>query len=559
MVESGSYTPEQIERRRAIAMAMMNPGKTPKIEHWAQGLDLLGKTALGSHMMNRADDMDRERRAADNKVLEALMGGGQTAPAAAPVGNAGVNPMGSLPQMPNAAPGKIYGNDEASPLDPPSGDDRDRAIRTIIAEAGNQGPTGMNAVGSVIRNRAVGGGATPSQVVMAPNQFEPWNTAGGRAKMAAIDPNSPQFQQASQALESAYAGNDPTNGATNFYAPKAQAALGRPAPAWDNGRGVDIGDHRFFGGANAPVAAALTQTAQAQPAQGGILSGATPQQRAAIVAGMNASEGSPARAIAMSLMQTLAKPRDQWVDERGADGSFYQKNTLTGERKVVEKSDVLPDAAVRQKIDIAKAAKPETTINNTVNPILKGVGDRFNEDMEVAKASVPQIQGIFEARRALDQGAITGLGADPKLFMAKAANLFGLGSDAASNTEVLRSSIGNSVLAKAKTLGANPSNADRDYIEKVVGGSIALEEKSMRRLLDMQEKWARDAIKRANSAGQKMLQSKPKELEGVAGLLAVDEPPDYTAWSTANPMEAPQSVPAPGRVRKFNPATGKIE
>jgi len=163
--------------------------------------------------------------------------------------------------------GRVYSNDEPSPLDPPSGRDRDLAIRTMLAEAGSQGPEGLQAVGSVIRNRAVAGnygGDTPTGVVTARNQFEPWNTPQGRQRMGGYDPNGPAYTQASQALERAYAGEDPTRGATHFYAPKAQAALGRRPPSWDNGRGEDIGDHRFFGGA-APNMEASAQSRQPRP------------------------------------------------------------------------------------------------------------------------------------------------------------------------------------------------------------------------------------------------------------------------------------------------------
>lgn len=147
---------------------------------------------------------------------------------------------------------KLYRNNEPSPLDPPSGEERDAMIRTVLAEAGNQGPVGMQAVANVIRNRAVNGGYggdTAEGVVTKPNQFEPWNTAAGRARMASYDPSSPAYKEAAAAVDRTYQGFDPTKGATHFYAPGTQAALGRRAPSWDDGTGNDIGDHRFFGGA----------------------------------------------------------------------------------------------------------------------------------------------------------------------------------------------------------------------------------------------------------------------------------------------------------------------
>ena len=87
------------------------------------------------------------------------------------------------PQSPSvvnasAAP-RIYDQSARKPLDPPAGADRDMLIRAIHGEAGNQGPEGMRAVASVIRNRAANGGYggdTVPGVLQAPNQFEPMNT-----------------------------------------------------------------------------------------------------------------------------------------------------------------------------------------------------------------------------------------------------------------------------------------------------------------------------------------------------------------------------------------------
>lgn len=149
-------------------------------------------------------------------------------------------------------PNRIYDNNEPSPLDPPSGRDRDLAIRTIYGEAAREPAQGQAAVANVIRNRAVAGigGDNPTDVVTAKNQFEPWNTAGGRARMMNIPAD--QYDNIGKTVDRAYSGldADPTGGASHFYAPVAQAALGRNVPAWAQGQpSQDIGGHRFIGGA----------------------------------------------------------------------------------------------------------------------------------------------------------------------------------------------------------------------------------------------------------------------------------------------------------------------
>ncbi len=310
----------------------------------------------------------------------------------------------------------------------------------------------------------------------------------------------------------------------------------------------------------ANVAAALQPAAGAPPA--------TAQPPAPVQVAQNAPAGLPGAPDNKAAVAKMLNDPNPYVRKLGISlGQNLITKQLEGDKPTDEMREYSlyrqqggKDSFFDYKSGLKKAGAQNISVNNTVDPIVKGVGERFNESMDLAKASIPQIQGIHEARKALDDGAITGLGADPKLFLAKAANLFGLDEKAAANTEVARSAIGNSVLAKAKMLGVNPSNTDRDYIEKVVGGQIQLEEGSIRRLLDMQEKWARQSIQRANSEGEKLLRAQPKELEHIAPLLSVQEPPSYAEFLKANPRAAAQTVTTGAqKVRKFNPASGKIE
>jgi hypothetical protein len=180
----------------------------------------------------------------------------------------------------------------------------------------------------VVRNRAVSGqfgGDGVEGVLTKPYQFEPFNTPQGRARMAAIDPNSAAYRTAAQAVERAYAGDDPTRGATHFYAPKAQAALGRAAPSWDNGQGVDIGDHRFFGGAGAPaVTAGMSPdavSAQSRQPQADV-SAIPPQQREYITRLL----GNPyTRAYGAQLLSEYTKPSAAQFGVIGTDPATGQE------------------------------------------------------------------------------------------------------------------------------------------------------------------------------------------------------------------------------------------
>jgi hypothetical protein len=124
--------------------------------------------------------------------------------------------------------------------------DRDMWIRTVIGEAGDD--PSAPAVASVVANRMRQTGQSATQTVLAHGQFEPWSTRS--RELMSYAPDSPAYQNAAGVVDSVISGKtpDPTNGATMFYAPVAQKALGRAPPSWDDGTGVQIGAHKFFGG-----------------------------------------------------------------------------------------------------------------------------------------------------------------------------------------------------------------------------------------------------------------------------------------------------------------------
>ena len=66
---------------------------------------------------------------------------------------------------------RLWREEALSRIDPQQ---RDLVIRTIVGEAANQGERGMQAVAAVIGNRMAQSGRGGDQVVLAPNQFEPW-------------------------------------------------------------------------------------------------------------------------------------------------------------------------------------------------------------------------------------------------------------------------------------------------------------------------------------------------------------------------------------------------
>ena len=203
--------------------------------------------------------------------------------------------------------------------------DVDAVARTLIGEAGNQGEQGMLAVGGVIANRARQRGLSPSEVVLQPSQFEPWGNPETTQRLLSISVNSPEYQQAAAIAQRALAGEDITGGASHFYAPRAQQALGRARPSWDNGTGRAIGDHLFFNLDGSPAQDDVQLIGMAQGQQPDIQEGTTatnPQTGERVT--LRGGQWVPAGPIEIEIDQGVQNVggvdrgpwEDYWADQR---------------------------------------------------------------------------------------------------------------------------------------------------------------------------------------------------------------------------------------------------
>ncbi len=189
------------------------------------------------------------------------------------------------------------------------------------------------------------------------------------------------------------------------------------------------------------------------------------------------------------------------------------------------------------------------SVNTVANPVLEGVGKQVVDQRKLAYNAVESIPLIHDARNALDNGAFTGAFSPAKVAIQKLGTLFGVPADQAANSETFLAAVGRQVIAHAKSLGPNPSNADRDYIAAVEGGRIQLEESTLRRLLDIDERVARYHIKAFNRDADKLMKADPKAYSGIAPLMNVEEPPEYRPPETyprpQGAEQGPYGQPAP--------------
>lgn len=233
-------------RRRRMAEQLQQAGTDASpVKHPLEAVSRVAQALLGAYAGYKSDQeviaigekQDARRKEYMSGIPEpsqsALSGmpamvAGQNIPPPAPV--AGMRPF-TAANLPNG-------------IDPAT----DQIVRTVWGEAAGEPPEGQRGVAAVIQNRMKQSGQDATSVIFKPNQFEPWNNPATRAKLEGLDPNSPEYQRILANIAPVLGGvaPDPTNGATHFYSPTAQAALGRETPSWATGQAQDIGRHRFY-------------------------------------------------------------------------------------------------------------------------------------------------------------------------------------------------------------------------------------------------------------------------------------------------------------------------
>ncbi len=167
----------------------------------------------------------------------------------------------------------LVGAGRAEPSLVLSADDREAITRVAVAEARNQGDSGIAAVVQTILNRVAAGtwGASVEQVVDAPHQFEPVARAGGDWRRLSA-PTDTQRARVDTILSLIADGRMPDfiGGALYFQNPKivaARVAAGTtPVNRLNFGGRIPvttIGDHAFYTGG--PSGAVRRSTPLADP------------------------------------------------------------------------------------------------------------------------------------------------------------------------------------------------------------------------------------------------------------------------------------------------------
>ena len=165
--------------------------------------------------------------------------------------------------------------------------------------------------------------------------------------------------------------------------------------------------------------------------------------------------------------------------------------------------------------------------------------EKLVKDKAAAEDARSIISTIEEGRRLLKSGVITGFGADFLTGLGAALNQAGISfaEDSVANTQAFTANMAANVGRIIKQFGAGTglSNADREYAEKMAGGKVTLDRKSIERILDINERMARNVIALHNRNAAKVKTNIPLTVEEPGRLSPQDQ--QALDWANANPTD----------------------
>ena len=143
----------------------------------------------------------------------------------------------------------------------------------------------------------------------------------------------------------------------------------------------------------------------------------------------------------------------------------------------------------------------------------KGQAKSIIENRAAAQDAAAIIDTVTIGRDILKGGVITGAGADFMVNLNQALKTAGVDfgyADAAANSQAYAANMAQNVGRIIKQFGAGTglSDADRQYAEKMAGGKITLDAKALNKILDINERAARNVITRHN-----------KDVEGIKSKI----------------------------------------
>lgn len=308
----------------------------------------------------------------------------------------------------------------------------------------------------------------------------------------------------------------------------------------------------------APAAAAPMAAPTAAPAAAPMAAPATPSgaDLATLFAQQNAfiAMGKPEMARALDARISLAaRQQPETIREMQAFGlpitpeGFKQYKALSQPLSEFERLLAASDLSPAEKANLrVKRAQKEATHAPGTSVYLppqekafegelgKGQAEGVIKSRAAAQDAAAIIDTVKTGRDIMKSGMITGAGADFLVNLNQGLKTAGIDAgyaDASANSQAFAANMAGNVGKLIKQFGAGTglSDADREFAKEMAGGRISLDAKAINRILEINEKAARNTIARHN-----------KDVKGIKTNipLEVEMPPEVKAPVVGAPSAA---------------------
>jgi hypothetical protein len=243
----------------------------------------------------------------------------------------------------------------------------------------------------------------------------------------------------------------------------------------------------------------------------------------------------------------LNKPTTTVVDQSGQKQMFQTPGLGGAPTSVGTFADVpLPANVLAQKKDIARAGAPNIGFKQEAafeSGLGKGQAERVIASQVAAQDAAAIIDTVKTGRDIMKSGMISGAGADFLVNLNQGLKTAGIDAgyaDASANSQAFAANMAANVGKLIKQFGAGTglSDADREFAKDMAGGRISLDAKAINRILDINERAARNTITRHNKDVKGIKTNIPLEVEMPAAAPSapvIAAPPSAIDYLRANP------------------------
>jgi hypothetical protein len=185
---------------------------------------------------------------------------------------------------------------------------------------------------------------------------------------------------------------------------------------------------------------------------------------------------------------------------------FFKQRAPTTEFRNFQLGQENP-AFLANQIALKRAGSTQVNLPTQEKEFEKTLGGKQAETLIKSREGAMDAASILQTnevgRNLLKSGAITGAGADFFVGLNQALKTAGIDAgyaDASANSQAYAAAMGQNTAKLIKQFGAGTglSDADRMYAEKIAAGAITMDEKAIRKVLDINDTAARNVIKLHN-------------------------------------------------------------